>query len=617
MMPPPFMPSTSGNGNGNGLYLPDGAAFRSSGVETLALPRLVTPGEISERVRTVKAAREELRQRMEKDYKTYRLEWTDARWAGVAAPVGQSTYVSAEPQTFANRMIAILASAKMNAQVIFGANSEGRRAFGQAKEQFFIGALRQNDRRLERLRMPHLQQLLSFAITVRGWYDGRAMLIKGMNGETVVDVSPFDPLHTYYGEDADGLAWVCHVTLRSKRDIKEEFGVETPLKTVSSLGVETGEEVYDYYDRHINGVVTGQEWLKEPALHSPGNIPPEVPCFIGAVGPAPLITRIDDGAGSDGLALQGESVYAGLRELYDVLNQTMSDRLTLVRRSVGAGLVYKNVGGRKTIKGDPWAEGAKVSIDINETLTPLELRSMAQDTDALLAHILGEIQRKSFSYISYGGVDFPLSGYAINSLSQRDELTIFDRLVALVSAYNQIAGLLCRQYGSGAYQPIQAMGQARKGYFQATIEPQMVSASDDMIIEFFPKLPRDEPGAYATAQIAREGDEPLLSDRTILDEILKIQDVDAEAELKLEQKGDKMAVPIALMDMIKMYQKRGETEKAMFYMQELQLMLMQPPGGTPGPPDGGGNQNGVPGNMSGVRPQERRPEAKVNTGYQP
>ena len=617
MMQSPFMPPTNGNGNGNGLYLPAGAAGGLLAGSALALPRLVTPGEISERVRTVKAVREELRQRMEKDYKTYQLEWTDARWAGVAAPVGQSTYVSAEPQTFANRMIAILASAKMNAQVILGANSESRREFGQAKEQFFIGSLRQNDRRLERLGLPHLQPWLSFLIGLRGWWSGRAMLIKGMDGETVVDVSPFDPMHTYSGEDADGLAWVCHVTLRSKRDIKEEFGVETPLKTVSSLGVETGEEVYDYYDRHINGVMTGQEWLKEPVFHSPENIPSEVPCFLGAVGPAPLITRIDDGSGRDGLALQGESVYAGLRELYDTLNQTMSDRLTLVRRSVGAGLVYKNVGGRKTIKGDPWAEGAKVSIDINETLTPLELRSMAQDTDALLSHILGEIQRKSFSYISYGGVDFPLSGYAINSLSQRDELTIFGPLVALVSAYNQISGLLCRQYASGAYQPIKAMGQARKGYFQGIIDPQMVSASDDMVIEFFPKLPRDEPGAYAMAQIAREGKEPLLDDRTILDEILKIQDVDAVMQLKLEQKANNMAAPIVLMDMVKMYQKRGEMEKAMFYMQELQAMLMQQPGGPPGPPEQGGNQNGVPPNMPGVRPRERRPEAKVDTGYQP
>ena len=124
MMQSPFMPPTNGNGNGNGLYLPAGAAGGLLAGSALALPRLVTPGEISERVRTVKAVREELRQRMEKDYKTYQLEWTDARWAGVAAPVGQSTYRSAEPQTFANRMIAILASAEMNAQVILGANSE-------------------------------------------------------------------------------------------------------------------------------------------------------------------------------------------------------------------------------------------------------------------------------------------------------------------------------------------------------------------------------------------------------------------------------------------------------------------------------------------------------------
>ena len=608
---------TTGNGLGSAAGL-------------LALPSMLpaptpglglSPSAITEDIRKAKDLRQSLRTRMEEDYTRYLLEWKDSRWSGeLSQPIGQSTYISSEPRTFADRLVAILSSAKMNPRVPFGGNSGVRREFGQAKERFLIGVLRENDQRLLANMMPKLQPSLSFFIGVRGWYAGRAILIKRPDGPTTVDISPFDPLHTYYGQDGDGLAWVCHVTRRKTKDIENEFGpgsfIETPLRTVAGLDADPGVDVYDYYDREINCVVAGGEWLKPPEYHSPSTLKRKmVPCFVGPVGASPLILRDDSGSPSEGIAAQGESVYAGLRHLYDVLNQTLSDRLTLVRRSVRPGSVYKNPGGRKTISGDPFGEGSNLSIDNLDSFTPLELQSMVKDTDLLLAQIMGEIQRRSFSHISYGGVDFPLSGYAINSLSQGNELTLHHFLAALTSAYSQIGVILCNQYASGAYQPIKAVGQANRTYFQAEIDPRMVSQSDDILIEFIPKLPKDEPGAYAMAQIAREGERPLLTDRTILDEILKIQDVDAEEQLKLEQMGDRMAPPVLLMELIKSYQQRGETEKAMFYMQELQAMLLQPQLGAGSPAAGGeGQQQGVPPNMPGIRPQVRTPEAKVDQG---
>ena len=585
------------------------------GIEPRSIERLVTEARLRN---------DGLRRRMERDYQMWRLEWEDPRWADATAPLGMSKYVSNEPWTLGNRIVSILSSAKLQARVPYGANVKLRREFGEAKEQFFIGCLREADKRLLSMMMPRLQAALGFYIPIRGWYAGRAMLYQRQeDGRTGVDISPFDPMHTFYGVDSSGLTWVCHVTWRRPEELLLEYGAPVRVDRESEENASRGIEVLDFYDRQTNSVVANGAFLKPPTPHGAQS----VPCFIGAVGSPPMIAR-EAGDGKTDSAAQGESIYTGLREGWSTFNMAMSDRLTLTRRSLERSYVLKSPGGRKRLQKNPYTDGAtEIPLDVNEKLEPLELLEMAKDTDILLQQVSGELQRAGLPHTVYGELGQTLSGYAITTLNQGHELTVFPYVSALEAAYTQIAHLLCYQYGSGMYAPILAMGKVGRQYFQNEIDPAMVSQSDDIEINFTPKLPKDEPGLFAMAQIAREGPTPLLSDRTIRDEIVKMQNVDDEADLVLEQIGDKLAPAVMLMQLVELYTKRGDMNKAEYYLQDLRMMMMQPPGmpgapagpGGPGGPAasaGGGGGPPLPGPPPGMQgpPKRKRPEAKVNRG---
>ena len=570
---------------------------------------LIEPAEIEKKVTREKRRTERLRRRQEADYSRYRLEWADDRWAQAEPPLGQSTYISNEPWTFATRVMAILGSAKMLIRVPFGSNVKERREFGQAKERFLIGVLNEADKRLSRLNQPALQDALSFQIPIRGWFAGRALLLKAVDGSTRVDISPFDPMHTYHGMGDDGLSWVCHVTRRSREDIEQAFGVDMPVSASSSQVEDNASlvDVFDYYDGQINCAVADGKWVKEPVPHYAGR----VPCFLGAVGPTPFVTRYE-GAGT-GLDVEahGESVYAGLRMVYDALNKTLSDRMTLVRRSLRPTTIYESPGGTKVIDGEPLAEGAGLSLATGEKFSVVELQSMAKDTELLQAEISGQMQRASLPYTVYGQSDFALSGYAINTLSQGLELVIRDRVKALETAYEQIADIVCGQYQSGAYRPLMAQGVQGKGRFKEPIDPAMVAEADDVEVTFTPSLPKDQKGILEQAQLARAGETPLFSDRTIMDDIVKVQDVDAEEDLKLEQLAATLSPIVRLRKMIEVEVKRGDMQAAEDYFIDLQGLLMQREmmlmtGGMPPGPGGPGGQPSAPGGgpqgVPGMRP---------------
>ncbi|MDP2662637.1 MAG: hypothetical protein Q8R28_18115 [Dehalococcoidia bacterium] len=579
----------NGNGNGNGF---DPALLALGGRYGVPAPPPVeglTPAVLQEMVKQASNAMEDLRIRMEADYRWWRLEWNDDRWDG-GPPDDYSTYVSNDPWTFANRIIAILSSARVLARVPYGSQDEAQRDNGRAKEKFFTGAVNMANDLLRRRLQPLLQPTLAWQAAIRGWVAGRALLLKREDDSTYVDITPFDPLHTYYESGPDGLVWLCHVQRQSVRDIERQYGLDEGLLSQNPSDNERTVEVYDFYDSENNAIMADGVWLKPPEPHGAE----EVPCFVLPVGAQPYVDRKD--MGGDETAAQGESVYAGNRAVYDMWNKTMSDRLTLVRRSLKPVLVYQSPEGNKGLERDPWQEGAEVRIAQGDKLVPLNPVEMSKETDVLLAHVGGEMQRASLPHTIYGQLSHPLSGYAINTLSQGLDLVVHERVEALVGAYSRMGEILCRQYATGAYMPIVAQGALGNSYFRALVDPQQVAMADDLVIRFFPRLPKDDQGAYQLAQIAREGTTPLLSDRTIMDDLLGIQDVDAEEDLKLEQMAERMSPLALLQTLITAMTKRGRMDLAAAYAADLQALLQQrmmgaPPGGGPG---GAGSRGSAP-----------------------
>ncbi len=63
-------------------------------------------------------------------------------------------------------------------------------------------------------------------------------------------------------------------------------------------------------------------------------------------------------------------------------------------------------------------------------------------------------------------------------------------------------------------------------YFKEEVTPEMIRDAGDVEVSFIGQLPQDEMGKMSMAQIAREGETPLLPDVYIRDNILGLQSAD-------------------------------------------------------------------------------------------
>ena len=524
---------------------------------------------------------EPLRTRMDADHKLYRLESYDAG-------DGYKSYTSNEPQTYADKIIAWMASADVIIRIPPSGNPRNLRETNNEKERFVIGALKSSDERLTRKLLPDLKSQLAWYISLRGWYAGRALLVKKDEDTTYVDVTPWDPMHTFWGTDSDGLSWACYKTKKTKAEIENQYTV----RLGDMREDEDGIEVYDFYDREDNVVVIPHRIIKKRTKHGSN----EVPVFLGPVGANPLIQSLEWSSIEDTIENYGESVFKGTRDIYEKHNFMMSVMLELTARSRKQGLKIVSRDGTKTLEEDPYKEGTEVALAQGEDVQPLGLMEVARETGAFMGLVSGEMQRGAIPHSMYGELPFQLSGFAINTLKQGVETVLSPRVIALEQAYSQLARLLCDQYSSGAFSAMELSGRDNnRMYFSEKITPKTVKDGGDIEIKVMPKLPQDDMSKYSMSQIAREGPTPLMPDLWIRDHILGIQDADQIEDTIKEQIAERTLPEAGLWSLYQAAMRQGREDLAQFYAGELTAMLLgkakmladnlgggAPPGPSPG-----------------------------------
>jgi hypothetical protein len=203
----------------------------------------------------------------------------------------------------------------------------------------------------------------------------------------------------------------------------------------------------------------------------------------------------------------------------------------------------------------------------------------------------------------HGELQFQLSGFAINTLRQGIQTVLEPRLDALRTCYTQICNLLSDQYGSGSFDAIELSGFAKnRQWFSEEITYDMIEGVGAPEIDFVGNLPQDEMSKMSMAQMAREGQMPLLDDRTIRDEILGLQSADEVENQIKEQMAERMLPEAAMWTIMKATEERGRSDLAQFYMgglmeimQQKQMMQQQMMAGAGGSPPGPGSPAGPPG----------------------
>ena len=258
-------------------------------------------------------------------------------------------------------------------------------------------------------------------------------------------------------------------------------------------------------------------------------------------------------------------------------------------------------------------EGTEISLGQGEEVEPLGLLQMANESGAFMGLVAGEMQRGSIPHTVYGEIPFQLSGFAINTLRQGVESVLVPRVAAMERAYVSIANLLCDQYQSGAFKAMELSGQDNnRMYFSEEITPARIRDGGDPEIKVVTRLPEDDMSRYGMAQIAREGQTPLLPDLWIRDNILGIQDADQVEDAVKEQIAERTLPEAGVWSLYQASMKQGRDDLAQMYFGELVTMLFAKarqisdtlqgggPGAQPGPPSSG--PGGVPAGMPGPPP---------------
>ena len=506
---------------------------------------------------------EPLRTRMDDDHKIYRLEEFDAG-------EGYQSYTSNEPQVYADKLISWLSSAEMVVRIPYNNSQREERENNDAKERFLIGVLKAADDRLIDRFQPKIRHQLAWFITLRGWYAARALLVKDEDGETHVEIQPWDPLHTYWGEGKNGLAWACYKTKKTPTEIKAIWGVD-----IKSDGQgpddDDGIDVYDFYDSEDNIVCTDDTVLKKRTKHGSE----KVPVVLGPVGAQPLVQAISETGNLDTIEDYGESCYKSSRDLFEKHNFMMSVMLELTARSRKQGLKVKSRDGTKTLEEDPYKEGSEIALGQGEDVEPLGLLEMARESGVFMGLISGEMQRGGLPHSIYGQLEFQLSGFAINTLRQGVETVLVPRLQAMEKAHKSIFQLICDQYITGGFKSFEVSGQDKnRMYFREEVTPEMIRNAGDVEVTMVGQLPQDEMGKMSMAQIAREGETPLLSDTYIRDNILGLQSADQMEDTIKTQVAERTLPEATLWSLLQAANRQGREDLAELYQGELRRVFM-------------------------------------------
>ena len=569
------------------------------------------PERIIDKVESHYDATEPLRNRMDRDYSLYRLDPYDAG-------DGYQSYTSNEPSTFADKVISFVTGSEMVARIPNVAEKEKTRKANNMKEKFFLGILKSADERIKRHSMPSIKNQLAWYITLRGWYAGRALLVKDKDEDTYVDITPWDPMHTYWSLGSEGLEWACYKVKKSKELVESQYNIKIPSNT--DYDDEDWIDVYDYYDKEMNTVVLSNGRVaKKPTPHGAD----QVPVFLGPVGSAPMIQALNDMTPiDDTIADYGESIFKHNRENYEKNNQIMSIMLELTSRARRQGLKIISRDGTKSLDEDPYKEGTEISLAQGEDVQPLGMMEVARETGSFMGLVSGATQRGSIPHTLSGDIQFQLSGFAINTLRQGVDSVISPRIEALESAYNDFCMLICDQYMTEAYNSMELSGQdMNRQYFKEKIDPKDMENTGDIEITFVGQLPQDDITKMNMAQIARDGENPLFPDVYIRDKILGIQDTDMIDDAIKEQTAERILPEAALWTMMQSAEDRGRPDLAQFYYGELITMMnekqakrlqseqqLQQVAQPPQPPQTRGIDNRVmPNAMAGAPPPQPTP----------
>ena len=432
-------------------------------------------------------------------------------------------------------------------RVLDDADNEEFRDKNNAYERWCVGVLEMADERLQSGGMNSTVQGESAwnAVVRGGWIGTRAVLIKDALGETVPDIVPVDPRNLVYEKGRGEPLWAAIITQRAKQDIRDEypkfkFGIENNVQHPEDDDDELAR-VVDYYwtedGKRMNCVIIDGQYAKKPTDTFAVNFP----IVIRLIGNNPgvmnysLKDTIDGIREIPGIEDVGDSIFAALRHVIPQVNRLASYRMALTARAVQGTLIVKSRDGTKELDQDAFASGAELglSTDNDEDIGLLPISQLTSDAGQLEGELRLDESNAGLSDPALGRLTSPVSGAALQILSQADNEVVAPFLKAVESMLAGILDNLGRQYETGRYKDIEVRGKTHTDQpFNKVIAPDDIKGHNLLSVELRQTQPQDDFALWQAAQVASQVDPStgtaLVSKQYAATKIAKVQDYDLE-----------------------------------------------------------------------------------------
>ena len=432
-------------------------------------------------------------------------------------------------------------------RVLDDADNEEFRDKNNAYERWCVGVLEMADERLQSGGMNSTVQGESAwnAVVRGGWIGTRAVLIKDAQGETIPDIVPIDPRNLVYEKGRGEPLWAAIITQRAKQDIRDEypkfkFGIENNVQHHEDDDDELAR-VVDYYwtedGKRMNCVIIDGQYAKKPTDTFAVNFP----IVIRLIGNNPgvmnysLKDTIDGTREIPGIEDVGDSIFAALRHVIPQVNRLASYRMALTARAVQGTLIVKSRDGTKELDQDAFASGAELglSTDNDEDIGLLPISQLTADAGQLEGELRLDESNAGLSDPALGRLTSPVSGAALQILSQADNEVVAPFLKAVESMLAGILDNLGRQYETGRYKDIEVRGKTHTDQpFNKVIAPDDIKGHNLLSVELRQTQPQDDFALWQAAQVASQVDPStgtaLVSKQYAATKIAKVQDYDLE-----------------------------------------------------------------------------------------
>ena len=356
-----------------------------------------------------------------------------------------------------------------------------------------------------------------------------------------------DTRYLLYEPSIYGYKWVASELPRSKEDIKEEYDIDIPG---------TSAIVTDFWDKEVNCVYVGKERVKEEDNYY------KEPPFVIEVVPFGLLTMDDDR-----ILYSGESIFAKNRTLYAEKNLfgTIMKSLTVRSFFNGLQLEVNDVALAKKPKEPPYGKKFVVPVEKGtKGYFSMPIEDLNNAAQMFYSMIDSALQEGALPKVSYGNLQFPLTGVAITSLKEAEDSVYFPRIQGLTKFWQRVYRMVIKQYIAQKLNIELGEEGFRNRYGYKDLD-----LSYSIKFHYFVSSPKEDMVNISTA--AAVGD--LVSDDTKMRDYLHIKDPTVEGQKKLAEKAARMSPAVAMYDTIKALFDQGEKIKANIMATEMGFKL--------------------------------------------